>query len=110
MRPWLLVLALLLPAGTADAQARPRDTWLGVDKLKHFFVSAFVQSVTYSATRATGVAHGTSLAAASAATAAFGVGREIHDRRKKGLFSVADLAWDAAGAGAATVVLRKTVR
>ena len=106
----LAVLTLFVPARVAGAQSRPRDSWFGADKIKHFFVSAFVQSVTYSSLRAAGAGHGVSLGAASAATAAVGIGREIHDRRTKGRFSVADLVWDAAGGGAATLVLRKTVR
>jgi hypothetical protein len=36
------------------------------------------------------------------------LGREFHDRRTKGLFSVKDLVWDALGAGAALLVINKT--
>jgi putative lipoprotein len=86
------------------------DAWFGADKVKHFFMSAFVQSVTYSTVRATGVDHHPSLVAASAVTAAVGVGKEVRDRKTQEHFSVRDLVWDAAGAGAATWLLDRTER
>ena len=91
------------------APARPADRWLAADKVKHFALSFFVQSVGYSVTRATGTGHGSSVLVASVVTAVTGVGKEWHDRRTTG-FSARDLAWDAAGAGAATLLLRRTVR
>lgn len=108
MSPAMLGVVLLLQAGAPASH--PRDAWLGADKVKHFLTSFFVQSVAYSATRATGTGHATSLAAASAATAVVGIGKEVYDRRSYGLFSYRDLTWDAAGAGLATVMLRRTVR
>jgi uncharacterized protein YfiM (DUF2279 family) len=104
----LLGVVLLLQAGATVEH--PRDGWLGADKVKHFLTSFFVQSVAYSSTRATGAHHTPSLAAASAVTAVVGIGKEIHDRRSYGVFSYRDLTWDAAGAGLATVMLRRTVR
>jgi putative lipoprotein len=85
------------------------DSWLGLDKVKHFFMGAFVQSVSYSAVRATGVSHGSSLAAASAVTAGVSVGKELWDAHTGGTPSVRDLTWDVAGAGAATLLLRRSV-
>ncbi|MES2180077.1 MAG: DUF2279 domain-containing protein [Gemmatimonadota bacterium] len=86
----------------------PSDKWLSPDKLQHFFTSAFVQSMSYGTLRAAGVSHGQSLAGASITTAAVGVGKEMRDARVKGEFSIRDLTWDAAGAGAATVLLVRT--
>ena len=86
------------------------DHWFAGDKLQHFFSSAFVQSMGYGVLRTTGVEHGTALAGASVATAAVGVGKELKDLRTKGEFSLRDLTWDAAGAGAATVLLVRTRR
>jgi uncharacterized protein YfiM (DUF2279 family) len=86
------------------------DQWLASDKVKHFFSSAFVQSMSYGALRTTGLGHGASLAGASLTSAAVGVGKEVHDSRVKGEFSLRDLSWDAAGAGAATVLLVRTRR
>ena len=108
MRSALLGVVLLLQTGATAP--RPHDAWFGADKVKHFLTSFFVQSVAYSATRATGVDHAPSLAAASAVTAVVGIGKEMHDRRSYGVFSYRDLTWDAAGAGLATVMLRRTVR
>jgi uncharacterized protein YfiM (DUF2279 family) len=90
--------------------APPSDRWLAGDKLQHFFTSAFVQSMSYGALRTSGLEHGAALAGASATTAAVGVGKEVRDLRVRGEFSVRDLAWDAAGAGAATVLLVRTRR
>lgn len=84
------------------------DRWLGSDKIQHFFTSAFVQSVSYGALRTAGAGHGTAIVGASATTAAVGVGKEWQDMRAKGVFSTRDLAWDAAGAGAATLLLIRT--
>jgi putative lipoprotein len=110
MQP-LLVVALMLQTRAGGGPAHPRrDSWLGADKVKHFFVSAFVQSLAYGGLRATGARHDASLAGASAATAALGVAKELRDRRAYGVFSVRDLTWDVAGGGSATVLLTRTVR
>lgn len=90
--------------------ALPSDHWFAGDKLQHFFSSAFVQSMSYASLRTAGVSHGAALAGASAASAVAGVGKEVHDLRTKGEFSLRDLTWDAAGAGAATVLLVRTQR
>jgi uncharacterized protein YfiM (DUF2279 family) len=78
--------------------------------VQHFFTSAFVQSMSYGSLRAAGASHAVALAGATATTAAAGIGKEVHDLRVKGDFSVRDLAWDAAGAGAATVLLARVAR
>ena len=86
------------------------DSWFGVDKVKHFFMGGFVQSVAYSAVRATGSSHGTSIATASGVTAAVSIGKEVLDAHTGGTPSLRDLTWDALGAGAATVVLQHSLR
>ena len=105
MRGFLLVFSL-----GGSPHAVPADAWFGADKVKHFFTSAFVQSMTYGSLRAAGIAHGSALAGATVTTAAVGVGKEVHDRDVKGDFSARDLAWDALGAGAATVLLVRVQR
>jgi uncharacterized protein YfiM (DUF2279 family) len=90
--------------------APPRDGWFGPDKLKHFFVAAFTQSVSYSALQLAHVRHDRALAGAWAVTATVSVAKELRDRRSYGLFSVRDLVWDAAGAGVATLVIERSVR
>lgn len=84
------------------------DSWFGADKAKHFLVSAFVQSVTYTGARAVGFGRGGAMAAASATTLAVGVGKELHDRHGGEEFSVKDLTWDVAGGVAAGLLLGRT--
>lgn len=105
MRGFLLVFSLVGPGGPPSG-----DHWFGPDKLRHFFTSAFVQSLGYGSLRGAGLSHGDALAAASVATAATGVGKELRDRHVKGDFSARDLVWDAAGAGAMTLLLSRSAR
>ena len=106
------LFAACLAVNIAYAQAAAvRDSWFGIDKIKHFFISAFIESVSYSALQAARVKHRPALAGAIGVTAAFGVAREIHDQRTPGnWFSYKDLAWDALGATAGVVVLSHTIR
>jgi uncharacterized protein YfiM (DUF2279 family) len=103
----VVILVFALHGGPTRSSA---DSWVGRDKLQHFFLSAFVQSISYGTLRGTGVSHASALAGASLTTAVVGVGKELHDRRVKGEFSVRDLSWDAAGAASMTVLLRHTAR
>lgn len=80
------------------------------DKVKHFFLSAFVQSASYSVLRLSGVAHDGALVTATAATVAVGIGKEIYDVRSGGRFSAGDLVWDLLGVGAAAAVLEQSHR
>jgi uncharacterized protein YfiM (DUF2279 family) len=104
------MLRLVLLFGLCASGDHPGgDSWFGIDKVKHFFMGAFVQSVGYSAVRATGTTHSASLAAATAVTAGVSVGKELWDAHSGGTPSVRDLTWDAVGAGAATLLLRRSV-
>ena len=105
MRGFLLVLSL----GTSPG-ARADDGWFSADKAKHFLSSAFVQSLAYGSLRGIGVSHGAALVGASVTTAAVGVGKELYDARSGGDPSVRDLAWDAAGAGAVSLLLAHSAR
>lgn len=96
-----LVLAFGLHAGAGDH-------WFGADKVKHFVMSAFIESVTYSALRSAHVRHDPALIAASSLTLGVGVGKELYDHHSYGLFSVKDLSWDIAGNAAAATVLART--
>jgi len=109
---YFLALLLLLPL-SLQAQAKngkPGESFFGPDKIQHFFVSAFLQSFTYSALRATKATHQSSLAGATATSALFGLGKEVRDKRGYGLFSVRDLVWDAGGIGTATLLIGHTRR
>lgn len=91
-------------------EGHTHDQWFGGDKLQHFFSSAFVQSMSYGALRTAGVSHGAALAGATTTTAIVGVAKEVHDLHVKNEFSYRDLTWDAAGTGAATILLVRTRR
>ncbi|HUR92064.1 MAG TPA: DUF2279 domain-containing protein [Gemmatimonadaceae bacterium] len=86
------------------------DGWFGADKLKHFFMSAFIQSMAYSSARAAGASHDGAFVSATAATVGFGVGREIYDGRVKRAFSYKDLVWDGAGLAAGMVLVNNARR
>ncbi|HEV7387890.1 MAG TPA: VanZ family protein [Gemmatimonadaceae bacterium] len=97
-------------AQAAATQPHP-DSWFGIDKIKHFFMSAFIESVSYSLLQASGVHHRSAMGGAIGITLGFGVAREIHDKRTPGnIFSVRDLTWDAIGTGAGAVLLSHTIR
>jgi uncharacterized protein YfiM (DUF2279 family) len=90
--------------------APPRDSFLGIDKPKHFLLSFFVESVSFAAMQAAGANRTPAMTGSTIVTASVAIGREFHDRRTKGLFSFGDLLWDALGAGTAIVMLRHTYR
>jgi uncharacterized protein YfiM (DUF2279 family) len=83
------------------------DRWFSADKAKHFFLAAFVQSMTYTSLRTAGLGPDASLAGASAASVGVSIGKELRDRRGGGAVSAKDLVWDAAGIGGATVLVRR---
>jgi putative lipoprotein len=93
--------------GPAQGATGP-DRWLSSDKARHFFMSAFVQSASFSAIRATGVSRNASLAGATAVSAGVGIGKELYDRKVGGDPSWKDLGADGAGILAATTLLVRT--
>lgn len=95
-------------ATVAILASPPGDKWIGTDKVKHFFMSAFVQSATFSVARAAGASNSSAQAIGGVTTGMIGIAREIHDRRAGKIFSVKDLAWDAAGGVSAAALLRRT--
>jgi uncharacterized protein YfiM (DUF2279 family) len=97
-------------SGGVHAQSGRADPWFGPDKVRHFFVSAAIQSLGYGVLRAFDVEHGGALGGASVVTAGFGVGKELSDRRRGYGVSARDLVWDAAGAAAVSLLLASTER
>jgi putative lipoprotein len=91
----------------ADLQAPvgPADRWFGDDKLRHFFMSFAATAYAYAGARAVGFDAVESLPVAAGFAAAAGIGKEVHDRRRNWRFSAKDLVWDAAGIGAAVLLL-----
>jgi len=92
-----LALAVVIAADTGDS-------WIGRDKAKHFLMSAFVHSVSYSVARAV-VGRPSAQVAAGGAVVVAGLLKERADRRAGGRFSARDLAWNAAGAVASAALL-----
>jgi putative lipoprotein len=104
-------LAINIIYAQAAAPQRHPDAWFGIDKIKHFFMSAFIESVSYSALQAAHVHRRSAMNAAVGITLGAGLGREIHDQRTPGnIFSVRDLTWDVIGAGAGALLLAHTIR
>jgi putative lipoprotein len=104
-------MAINVAFGQVAATQPHPDAWFGIDKIKHFFMSAFIESVSYSLLQASGVHHRPAMTGAIGITLGLGLARELHDRRVPGnLFSVRDLTWDAIGTGAGAVLLSHTIR
>ncbi|MFN2563939.1 MAG: hypothetical protein ABR499_02855 [Gemmatimonadaceae bacterium] len=101
----LLLLALLLLAPVS----RTEPGWFSPDRVKHFFMSFFVQSAGYSVARAANLDHAPALGVATGATAAAAFSKELWDRKRGTGFDRRDLVSDALGAGAATLLLLRTV-
>ena len=109
MKLRLIFIALLLIAAPLEAQkVKPADPVFGVDKVKHFFIAGFVESTAFAGMQAAGSNRSAAKTGAIAAVAVVSIAREAYDKKKKGLFSFRDLAWDAIGASAALLVLNKT--
>lgn len=100
-----MILELALAATVAIQDPIP-----GADKVKHFFMSAFVQSVTFSVARAAGADRSNAQLVAGISSMSVGLLKEVRDARVGGGtgFSVPDLAFDAAGALAAAALLNGT--
>ena len=114
-RVCLVVLTAAITSNAAAGQAVTRpphpDPWFGIDKVKHFFMSAFITSISYSALQAARVNHRSAMAGAVGISMSAGLAREIHDMRVPGnIFSVRDLTWDAIGTAAGAVLTAHTIR
>jgi uncharacterized protein YfiM (DUF2279 family) len=101
--------ALLLSAGLECAPSdRARDPWFAEDKLKHFFTSFVVTSISASGARAVGLDRRQSIRVGAAVAGTSGLLKEVDDARRGGVFSVADLVWDAGGVGAGVLMLERS--
>ena len=104
MRGLLMVFSLHLGG------ASPTDPWFSIDKAKHFFTAAFVETVAFSAIRGAGVHRNESVVGAAIVASGVSVGKELYDRKFGGDPSLKDLTWDVAGMVASAAVLRRTER
>ncbi|MEX2109555.1 MAG: hypothetical protein WD802_03030 [Gemmatimonadaceae bacterium] len=105
------LLSLTLGVNLLFAQAAvasPSDSWFGADKIKHFFLSAFATSISFSALQAAGANRRTAMTGAIGASLALGVAREVHNLRTTQLFSSKDLSWGVFGTATAATMLNQT--
>jgi uncharacterized protein YfiM (DUF2279 family) len=86
---------------------REVDPWLGSDKFRHFLLSYAVTAFTFASLRSGGLRGDDALAGGMAAAAVAGLGKEVHDRRRGGLFSGRDLVADGVGIMTAYFLLRE---
>jgi uncharacterized protein YfiM (DUF2279 family) len=86
---------------------READPWLGSDKFRHFLLSYAVTAFTFASLRSGGLRGDDALAGGMAAAAVAGFGKEVHDRRRGGLFSGRDLVADGVGILTAYFLLRE---
>ena len=104
---------VFLQPSRAFAAETPRlpqqeDAWFGEDKQRHFAMTFFITSIGHAGGRVAGMDAEPATVLGVALAAAASVGKEIHDRRAGGLFSVKDLVWDAAGIAVGAVLVRQT--
>lgn len=98
-------LTLAFALSFTPASPQPRDAWFGRDKAKHFVAAAAIQSVAYALLHRGSTSRASARWRATAVTTAASVGKEVFDRSRGRAFSGRDLAWDAGGAGMATVAI-----
>lgn len=101
MPPWMFAVTIMAADTVPPVQAA--DRWLAPDKVKHAAFAFTVQAGSYAALRGV-TEHRGALAGASLVTVAISVLKERLDRKRTG-FSVRDLAWDAAGAVVASLIV-----
>jgi uncharacterized protein YfiM (DUF2279 family) len=86
----------------------PPDRWFAEDKARHFFTSFAATSMAGGGARVLGIGRDNALLIGIGFGAAAGVGKEVHDARSGGRFSIPDLVWDVVGMGAAFLLLDAT--
>jgi uncharacterized protein YfiM (DUF2279 family) len=102
-----LVAAMLL-AQVSDVGAQERDTWFGPDKVKHFFLSGFAYTAGHGTLSLVRARSDLVEPLALSGAVVLGLGKELSDRRRGHRISMRDLLWNAAGTGAAFVLMRRT--
>ena len=108
--PLIVLFALLTLPASASAQAREPDRWLGADKAKHFIISSFAYSVSFSSLQLLRVDDPARTTGAALGAAIAGLGKEFLDKRRGSRFSPKDLVWDGAGAILAGLLMKHTRR
>jgi uncharacterized protein YfiM (DUF2279 family) len=99
------LLMLCLSLGGGHRAPTPPDSWIGEDKLKHFFVSFAVTSLAASGARAAGLSRDASLLVGAGTGVGVGALKEWRDRGDPAhTASLRDLAWDFGGITSATLI------
>lgn len=101
------------PTGATDSSnqmARPVDPWFAADKVKHFALAGFAESIGFAAAREVGADRRAALSAGLAIGLGVSVAKELADRRRGGRASARDLVWDLAGMAAYAALLARTAR
>lgn len=106
--PAVALIAVTAMSAGAQAQHQTVDPLVGPDKVKHFLMAGFVQSLTFATLELAGAHRSAARAGGISAAAIISVGRELHDRRVGKGFSFKDLLWDGIGISAALLVINKT--
>ncbi|MBZ4329842.1 hypothetical protein [Corallococcus sp. AS-1-12] len=89
--------ALALLAAPASGRAASGDDWFGRDKPRHFAACAAATGVGYGAGAVLFDSPGARALSGVGLGLGVGLGKEVYDRARGSVFSVKDLAWDAAG-------------
>jgi uncharacterized protein YfiM (DUF2279 family) len=100
-------LMLCLCFALSSGPGRAPDRFFAEDKVKHFAASFFFTSVAASGARAAGLERTPALVTGASVGLGLGLAKEFRDRRspETSTASALDLAWDALGVGAATVLV-----
>lgn len=96
---------LLVSLGSVNPPPPPPDPWFGEDKLKHFFTSFVVTSLSASGVRMVGIEPRASLWVGAGVASGAGVYKELSDARTGSTFSYRDLLWDFGGIAAAGALI-----
>ncbi|WP_375757514.1 hypothetical protein [Corallococcus exercitus] len=97
MSPRAALAGLALLAVPASSRAASGDDWFGGDKPRHFAACAAATGVGYGAGAALFDSTGARALTGVGLGLGVGLGKEVYDRARGSVFSVKDLAWDAAG-------------
>jgi putative lipoprotein len=95
---WLLLLAPLSARGEVPGLVS-QDDWFGQDKLLHFGISGGLAGVGYTGGALLFDAPQARWLTGAGVALGMGLGKEIHDAGRGGLFSFKDLTWDVLGTG-----------
>jgi uncharacterized protein YfiM (DUF2279 family) len=94
LRVLVLLLCLSVPGA---ARAQYGDEWFGPDKKKHFAACFVLAGVGYGGGALLFEEPAARWLTGAGLAMGAGVGKELYDKQRGGLFSLKDLAWDAVG-------------